>query len=142
MGPPPSLLPIVSALLIFGIMNTLVELVVAIIFVSIAKFENKKRVNFSVLLANIISYPIFILSLKYIYHNPFNLMPYEKYNIFFQSSLVLFEICVVLLEAFIIYYLNKNSLSYKKSFLLSFFTNLVTFIIGYFIPIFILIKYI
>lgn len=99
------------------IITLFLELVVALIFLSIAKI--RKKLLLSVLLVNVISLPIVWFIFPFIG------------NIILV--ILLAEIFAFVFEAYFIYYLNKKDISLKKSFILSLLMNLASLIIGGFI---------
>jgi len=102
----------------FALILTLVlELIVALIFLSVAKIS--KKILFSVLVANVISLPIvwFVFPLLKI----------------IPIAILLGEIFAFVFEAYFIHLLNKELITLKRSFILSLVMNLTSWIIGGFI---------
>ena len=101
---------------IFLVFNLIVEISWAHMYISIIKIP--KKMLASVLIANLISFPIMWIILYFI----------EPINLFI---LLVIELFVVILEGYIIYLLNKSLISLKKSFMLSFSINSISFIFGF-----------
>ena len=104
------------------ILTLILELFVALIYVLSTKIS--KKVLISVLIANIISFPIiwFVFPLLKI----------------IPSVMLLGEFFAFVFEGYFIYLFNKDILPLKKSFVLSILMNLVSWIIGGFIFLFLL----
>jgi len=107
----------IGRFLIALIFTLILELIVAMVFVSIAKIP--KKVLIAVLTANIISLPIvwFVFTL---------IMPDSL-------AILLGEVFAFVFEGYFIHLLNKKIIPLKKSFLLSAIMNIVSLIIGGFI---------
>jgi len=103
------------------IITLILEILVAYIFLSILKI--RKKLLISVLIGNLISLPI----VWFIFPIIGNII----------LVVLLSEIFAFVFEAFFIYYLNKKDISLGKSFILSLIMNLVSFIVGGIIFIFI-----
>ena len=99
------------------IITLILELIVALIFLSIAKI--RKKLLISVLIANIISLPL----VWFIFPLIGNII----------LVILLAEIFAFVFEAYFIYSLNKKDITLKKSFILSLLMNLASLIIGGFI---------
>lgn len=80
----------------------------------------------AILLANIISYPIFAFVVYFIFNGP-----RETFG-FPYGVLIFGELFVVVLEAVIIFLFLKKQLSFLKSFLLSFLLNTCSLVGGFF----------
>lgn len=102
------------------ILTFILELIVALIFLSIAKIS--KKVLISVLVANVISLPLvwFVFPLLKI----------------IPLAILLGEIFAFVFEGYFIHLLNKEIISLKKSFILSILMNLTSLIVGGFIFLF------
>jgi hypothetical protein len=99
------------------IITLIIELLVALIYVSRTKLP--KKILISVLIGSFITLPIvwFIFPL-------IKIIP---------LVILLSEIFAIVFEAYFIYYLNKQTITLKKSFVLSIIINLASLIIGGFI---------
>ena len=112
--------PIITTTLVISfvislIITMILELIVASIYIS--KKQLSKRILLFVLLANLISLPIMWFVFPALLKNT-------------SLFLLISEIFVFLLESLILYYFNKRELNLKQSFLLSFYMNIVSFLIG------------
>jgi hypothetical protein len=99
------------------IITLIIELLVALVYVSRTKLS--KKILISVLVGSLITLPIvwFIFPL-------IKIIP---------LVILLSEIFAIVFEAYFIYYLNKQAITLKKSFVLSTIMNLASLIIGGFI---------
>lgn len=102
------------------VLTLILEIITALIFVSIAKIP--KKVLVSVIIANIISLPIVWFVFPLIKNIPL--------------AILLGEIFAFVFEAYFIYSLNRQIITLKKSFVLSLIMNLVSLLIGGFIFLF------
>lgn len=107
----------VKKFLIALVLTLILELLVALIYISTTKIP--KKILFSVLTGSIITLPFvwFVFPLLKI----------------FWLAILLGEIFAFIFESYFIYLLNKEIISLKKSFILSFLINLTSFIVGGFI---------
>ena len=123
--------------------TTLIECLVSLLILKIKKHEVKKtRFTFSIIVANLISYPLFYF---YFFRQVWFLLPFlviveTKLTIFGDQFydllpfLLLFigaELFVVLLESFISWLIMKRFLSFSKILFIVFINNLVTCILGF-----------
>jgi hypothetical protein len=99
------------------IITLIIELLVALIYLSITKLS--KKILISVIVGSLITLPIvwFIFPL-------IKIIP---------LVILLSEIFAIVFEAYFIYHLNKQAITLKKSFVLSIIMNLASLIIGGFI---------
>lgn len=107
------------------IINIVIELIAAIIYIAIRKQNSASyfRLLIAVVVANIITYPIF-----YIITESLSLsLPIYGFLVMFL------EIIIVFFEAFLIFRINKKYFDFKKSFYLSITTNLSSILIGGFV---------
>lgn len=109
---PPSVSPLMPSWFSVALLQTLIaELFVALIFILITKIP--KKILFAVLLGNIISLPIVWFV--------FPFLPFSRF-----ITLPLSEIFAVVFEAWLIYFMNKKTISFKRSLILSFLMNLLS----------------
>lgn len=108
------------------ILTILIELVVLIIFLRRWKVKKWKRPILSLVLADVISVPlVWIIFIGLV----------SRLALIFQLLSILIAVVVaeafaVVFEAYFIYWLNKNAISLKRSFILSIVMNIASFIIG------------
>lgn len=112
-----------SYFIVLFMINIVVELIIAVSYLLI---RHKKSFGYlkplvAVALANLISYPIFFLSYKYL------VLDTSKYLIY----VVFIEIAVVFFEALIIYLINKKKMDFAQSLWLSLVTNIATILLGF-----------
>jgi len=100
------------------LITIVIELLISLFFLLL----NKKPLSILkwVFLSNLISLPI----VWYLF---------PLVNVTYMVQLILSEIFAILFESVFIYYLNRNYLSYKKTFILSLLNNLISVIGGLFI---------
>jgi len=100
------------------IITLIVELLVSLIYISRTKLP--KKILISVLIGSLITLPIVWFIFPIIKITPLVII-------------LLSEIFAIIFEAYFIYYLNKQVITLKKSFVLSIIMNLASLIIGVFI---------
>jgi len=98
----------------------LLELLVTLLYLNLRRLP-KKRVLLSIFLANMISLPTIWFA-----------FPFLKMGGVI-GLLIIPEIFVILLEAFLIFRLNKNTFTFKKALIFSLILNLVSLLVGGFI---------
>jgi hypothetical protein len=120
-----------SVLIVTLIKNLLIESLVGLTFLHFAKLP--KKTVFSVWLANVISVPIvWLIIFPLLVILPITLFQIRGQDhpqaILFLTFVLLAEVFAVLFESFLIHRLNRNSLSFKKSFYLSLTNNISSFL--------------
>ncbi len=99
-------------------------LIEAVIIIGYAQFRKKPALQllFSGTLANLFTQAFLWIGLSF---SPFPYLP----------TLLVMELIIVGIEAFILYVYGKNNLSQKEAFILSFCMNLASFSLGWFLPV-------
>ena len=118
--------------LIFFVANLLVEFFVAFVLLKILKLWRTKKILFSLLVANIIIYPLFIYVLFLISKTDYALYFFDFKSANWWFILSCLELIVVFLEAIIICVLNKirNFKSFLKILFIVLIANLASFAAG------------
>lgn len=113
--------------IIILLINILVELAIGAAY--LLRSSNKRlglrKPLAAILLANIITYPLFYLfSINFVdFYFPDMIMLYILF-------IVVAEVIIILTEALIIFLINKKEMNYNKALILSTLTNIATIILG------------
>jgi hypothetical protein len=122
------------AIAVVVLVNAGLEIIASLFFLFIQKVNKKKRIISFVFLANIISYPIFFISLFYLDSLLYSLSILNN-NYDARLGIIGFflEILVVIFEYFFIYHWNKENLTKKQTLSLCIINNASSLIISFFI---------
>jgi hypothetical protein len=120
-----------GTVLIIFVINLLVEVGIASVFLKIKIKKIPSSIIGAVAIANIISWPLLFL-FQYLLLEPFSSFHYYLFNIIpSYLYIILGELIVVFLEAFIIYlFAKKHYFGFNQSLILSVITNFFTIILG------------
>jgi len=103
------------------------SLFLELIFGYLLFFRKNKKGILAILVANIISYPLFFL---YFTFSVWVTEGYNLSNLIFLPLVIIGEIFVILLEAIIIKFILKQEIIFKKSLLISSVLNIISLLGG------------
>jgi hypothetical protein len=107
---------------IFSLLITIItELIVGYVFVY--KIKNYKRILISLVIANFISLPI-------VWFLMYNEQMTTTEGILVYFTLLLSEVFAMIFEASFIYLINKKSISFKRTLIMSIVMNIASFLLG------------
>ena len=93
-------------------------------------FRKQKKGIWAILIANIISFPLFYLYLTATHSYLSFTVRYMMMHVTWFLYLVFGEVAVIFIEMFIIKLVLKNEITYRKSFLISLVLNIISVILG------------
>lgn len=102
-----------------------------LLFGYIMYFRKNLRGVLGIFIANIISYPLFYFYYTFILYITEN---YKMSDYIFYLFIIIGEIAVIFLEAFILRAILKKAITFRKSLIISLILNLISLLGGIFIP--------